>query len=118
MIIRGGLNIYPAEVERFIKTHPAVLDCQVIGVPDDRVGEEICAWIKLHKPNAEGKGPDITDQQIKSFCVDNIAKFKIPRYIKFVDAFPTNAIGKIVKFKMQEQMIAELNLKSVKSAKN
>ena len=98
-------------MERFIKTHPAVLDCQVIGVPDERVGEEICAWIKLHKSTIDGlEAEPITDQQIKAFCVDNIAKFKIPRFIKFVDAYPTNAIGKIQKFKMQEQMIDELKL--------
>lgn len=104
VIIRGGVNIYPAEVERFLRTHPDILDCYVVGVPDERVGEEVCVWIKL-KPDT-----NVSIEQIKEFCKGNIAHFKIPKFVKFVDSFPINATGKVQKFKMTEQMKKELNL--------
>lgn len=104
IVIRGGVNIYPAEVERFFRTHPNVLDCYVIGVPDKRFGEELCVWVKL-KPGCE-----LTEASLKEFCKDKIAYFKIPKYIKFVDSFPINATGKVQKFKMVEQMKQELKL--------
>ena len=105
LVIRGGVNLYPAEVERFFRTHESVLECFVIGVPDKRMGEELCAWVKL-KPNSE----PVNIQELKEFCKGQIAHFKIPKYIKFVDNFQINATGKVQKFKMQEQMKKELAL--------
>jgi fatty-acyl-CoA synthase len=99
--------LYPSEIEKFLRTHPSVLDCYVIGVPDERFGEELCAWIKL-KSEDQNK---ISEQSIKEFCKGNIAHFKIPKHIKFVDGFPINATAKIQKFKMVEQMKKELNIK-------
>lgn len=105
LIIRGGTNIYPAEIEIFLRTHENVLDCYVVGLPDERLGEEICAWIKL-KPNT-----NVSIEDIKDFCKSQIAFYKIPKYIKFVDSFPISATGKCQKFKIQEQMCLELGLK-------
>ena len=89
MIIRGGENIYPRELEEFFFTHPAVADVQVIGIPDERYGEEIVAWIKLHP------GHHADDEQLRAFCKARIAHFKIPRHFKFVDEFPMTVTGKI-----------------------
>ena len=105
LIIRGGANLYPAEIESFIRTHPSIVDAQVFGVPDERHGEEVCAWIKVKE------GEKLTEEDIKAFCKGNISHFKIPRYIKFVDAFPINANQKVLKMVMREKAIAELNLK-------
>jgi len=102
MVIRGGENIYPREVEEFLYTHPDIEDVQVIGVPDEKYGEELCAWIKL-RGNAE-----LTDDAIREFCKEQIAHYKIPRYIKFVDEFPMTVTGKVQKFKMREQMEQEI----------
>ncbi len=110
MVIRGGENVYPREIEEFLYRHPKIQDVQVIGVPDDRYGEEICAWVKLRG------GENATDEEIRAFCRDQIAHYKIPRYIKFVDAFPMTVTGKIQKFIMREQTIAELGLKVQKTA--
>jgi fatty-acyl-CoA synthase len=110
MIIRGGENIYPREIEEFLYRHPKVQDVQVIGVPDARYGEELCAWIK---PKA---GFEITADEIKEFCKGQIAHYKIPRYVKFVDAFPMTVTGKIQKFLMREQMKRELGLSDEKTA--
>ena len=104
MIIRGGENVYPREVEEFLYTHPDVADVQVIGVPDVRYGEEIMAWIQLR----DGSSTTATD--IKDFCRGTIAHYKVPRYIKFTDTFPMTITGKIQKFKMRETSIAELGL--------
>ncbi|MCZ6831567.1 MAG: AMP-binding protein [Gammaproteobacteria bacterium] len=104
MIIRGGENVYPAEVEEFLYTHPKIQDVQVFGVPDQRLGEQICAWIT---PRA---GCQLNEEEIRGFCRDRITYFKIPHYIKFVDSFPMTVTGKIQKFKMRETMIAELEL--------
>jgi fatty-acyl-CoA synthase len=104
MIIRGGENIYPREVEEFLYTHPNVRDVQVIGVPDPKYGEELCAWIRLHE------GRDTTAEELRDFCRSQIATYKIPRYIKFTTEFPTTVTGKVQKFKMREISIQELGL--------
>ena len=104
MIIRGGENVYPREVEEFLYTHPDVVEVQVIGVPDVRYGEEIMAWVQLRD------GADATAADIKDFCLGTIAHYKVPRYIRFTDAFPMTITGKIQKFKMREQSISELGL--------
>ncbi len=89
MVIRGGENVYPREIEEFLYRHPKIQDVQVIGVPDDRYGEEICAWVKLRP------GIAATEDEIKAFCRDQIAHYKVPRYVKFVDEFPMTVTGKI-----------------------
>lgn len=104
MIIRGGENIYPREIEEFFYTHPAVADVQVIGIPDDKYGEEIVAWVKLHP------GHSATEQELRAFCQGRIAHFKVPRYYRFVDEFPMTVTGKIQKFRMREISVAELRL--------
>jgi fatty-acyl-CoA synthase len=105
MVIRGGENVYPKEIEEFLYTHPAVSVVQVTGVPDKKYGEELIAWVKLH-PHAD----DVTAEELREFCKGKITHFKIPRYFKFVDAFPMTVTGKIQKFKMREMSIAELGL--------
>ena len=110
MIIRGGENVYPREIEEFLYRHPKVLDVQVIGVPDPRFGEAVCAWIKLHA------GQTATDEEIRTFCQGQIAHYKIPRYIEFVPEFPMTITGKIQKFVMREQTIEKLGLKAEKTA--
>uniref|UniRef100_A0A2K6M409 Medium-chain acyl-CoA ligase ACSF2, mitochondrial n=1 Tax=Rhinopithecus bieti TaxID=61621 RepID=A0A2K6M409_RHIBE len=104
MIIRGGENIYPAELEDFFHTHPKVQEVQVVGVKDDRMGEEICACIRLKD------GEETTVEEIKAFCKGKISHFKIPRYIVFVTNYPLTVSGKIQKFKLREQMERHLNL--------
>ncbi|WP_337245331.1 AMP-binding protein [Luteimonas sp. gir] len=96
MLIRGGENVYPREIEEFLHTHPAVADVQVFGVPDDRFGEEICAWIRL------AEGAICTADEIRAFCRGRIAHYKIPRYIDFVDGFPMTITGKVQKYRMRE----------------
>jgi fatty-acyl-CoA synthase len=110
MVIRGGENVYPREIEEFLYRHPKIQDVQVIGVPDDRYGEEICAWIKLRP------GVSASEEEIRAFCRDQIAHYKVPRYIKFVDEFPMTVTGKIQKFIMRERTISELGLKVQKTA--
>ena len=104
MIIRGGENIYPREIEEFFFTHPEVEDVQVIGVPDERFGEEIMAWVKLQE------GSTLTDEELRDFCKGKIAHYKVPRYVKIVEEFPMTVTGKVQKFKMQETAIEELGL--------
>jgi fatty-acyl-CoA synthase len=104
MVIRGGENVYPREIEEFLYTHPHVADVQVIGVPDDRYGEELMAWIVL-RPGEQG-----SEEGIREFCRGQIAHYKIPRYIKFVDSFPMTVTGKVQKYKMRETAIQELGL--------
>jgi fatty-acyl-CoA synthase len=106
MIIRGGENIYPREVEEYLYTHPSVLDVQVIGVPSKTYGEEVMAWVKLRP------GTMASDEELTRFCRGRIATFKIPRFWKFVDEFPTTVTGKVQKFRMRETAIAELGLQS------
>jgi len=110
MVIRGGENVYPREIEEFLYSHPKIQDVQVIGVPDPRYGEEICAWIKLKA------GQSATAEEIREFCKGQIAHYKIPRYIEFVPEFPMTITGKIQKFVMREQTIEKLGLKAEKTA--
>ncbi|WHH49561.1 AMP-binding protein [Pseudomonas sp. Ap32] len=102
MIIRGGENIYPRELEEFFYTHPAVADAQVIGIPCSRYGEEIVAWIKLHP------GHSATAEELQGWCKARIAHFKVPRYIRFVDEYPMTVTGKVQKFRMREISVAEI----------
>jgi fatty-acyl-CoA synthase len=110
MVIRGGENVYPREIEEFLFRHPKVDTVQVVGVPDAKYGEELCAWVKL-KP-----GTNASADEIQNFCKGQIAHYKIPRYIKFVDAFPMTVTGKVQKFLMREEMIKELGLSEQKTA--
>jgi fatty-acyl-CoA synthase len=110
MVIRGGENIYPREIEEFLYRHPAVADVQVIGVPDPKYGEELCAWIRL------AGGQSVTEEEIRAFCRGQIAHYKIPRYVKFVDEFPMTVTGKVQKFVMRERMVEELGLTPEKTA--
>jgi fatty-acyl-CoA synthase len=104
MIIRGGENIYPREIEEFLYGHPAVQDVQVIGVPDEKLGEEVMAWVVL-KP-----GQKVEAEDIREYCRGRIAHYKVPRYVKFTDGFPMTVTGKIQKFKMRETAVEELGL--------
>lgn len=104
MIIRGGENIYPREIEEFLYTHPAISDVQVIGVPDAKYGEAVMAWVKLQE------GQTLAEDELRKFCEGQIAHFKIPRYFKFVDEFPMTVTGKIQKFRMREISTDELHL--------
>ena len=110
MIIRGGENLYPREIEEFLYRHPKIQDVQVIGVPDPKYGEEVCAWVRLRS------GQSATEEEIRGFCRGQIAHYKVPRYIRFVDGFPMTITGKIQKYVMRQQMIAELDLKTEKTA--
>jgi fatty-acyl-CoA synthase len=104
LVIRGGENISPREVEEFLYTHPSIRDVQVFGVPDERYGEELCAWV-IVEPGAQ-----IDAATVRSFCDGNIARFKIPRYVRVVESFPLTVTGKVQKFRMREQEIETLGL--------
>ncbi len=104
MIIRGGENIYPREIEEFLYTHPKISDIQVYGVPDRKYGEQVMAAIILKK------GMEMTEDEVRGYCQDKIASYKIPKYVKFVDGYPMTASGKIQKFKLREMAIKELSL--------
>src|SRR5262249_22641368 len=104
MIIRGGENLYPVEIEAFLMRHPKIAEAQVVGVPDSHMGEELCATLRC-KP-----GEIATEDEIQQYCRDGISRQKVPRYIKFVSEFPMTASGKIRKFELKEQMIRELGL--------
>jgi fatty-acyl-CoA synthase len=104
MIIRGGENVYPREVEEFLYGHPAIEDVQVVGVPDAKYGEELCAWVQLRREQ------ELTADELKAYCAGKIAHFKIPRYVRFTDEFPMTVTGKVQKFKMREVSTAELGL--------
>jgi fatty-acyl-CoA synthase len=110
MIIRGGENVYPREIEEFLYTHPDVADVQVIGVPDERYGEEIMAWVQVRDGGALG------EDDLREWCRGKIAHFKVPRYVKVVDEFPMTVTGKVQKFKMREAAIAELGLEVAQTA--
>ena len=110
MVIRGGENIYPREIEEFLYRHPKVQDVQVVGVPDVRYGEELCAWV-ITKP-----GQALTEDELREFCKGQIAHYKVPRYIRFVQAFPMTVTGKIQKFKIRDEMIELLDLRVIKTA--
>jgi fatty-acyl-CoA synthase len=104
MIIRGGENVYPREIEEFLYTHPEIADVQVIGVPDERYGEELMAWV------VRRSGASLSEDALKDFCRGQIAHYKVPRYVKFVEEFPMTVTGKVQKFKMRETAIEELGL--------
>lgn len=110
MVIRGGENIFPAEIEEYLYLHPKVMEVQVFGVPDPRVGEEVCAWITLKA------GMTATEEEIRDFCKGRIAHFKVPRYVRFVAEIPTTVTGKAQKFVMRQKMIDELGLSETKTA--
>ena len=110
MVIRGGENIYPREIEEFLYRHPQVQDVQVVGVPDQKYGEELCAWI-IAKP-----GTKPTEDDIRAFCKGQIAHYKVPRYIRFVTSFPMTVTGKIQKFKIRDEMKDLLGLEEQKTA--
>jgi fatty-acyl-CoA synthase len=110
MVIRGGENIYPREIEEFLFQHPTVEQAAVVGVPDKKYGEELCVWVKLKTACA------CTEDEIRSYCRANLAHYKVPRYVKFVDAFPQTVTGKIQKFKIRELMIAEYKLEELETA--
>lgn len=105
MIIRGGENLYPREIEEFYLTNPKIRDVQIVGVPDERYGEECCAWIILHK------GEESNENEMREFGNASIARHKVPRYFLFVKEFPMNAAGKILKYKMRDESIEILGLK-------
>ncbi len=105
MVIRGGENIYPREIEEFLYTHPDVLDAQVIGVPDERYGEELCAWVRMK----EGSEP-LTEQGVREFAAGKLAHYKIPRYVRVVEEFPMTVTGKVRKVEMREVSVTELGL--------
>ena len=106
MIIRGGENIYPREIEEYLYGHPAIEDVQVIGVPDVKYGEQVMAWVKLRE------GAESSEEEIKEFCRGRIAHFKVPHYVKFVKDFPMTVTGKVRKVEMREVSVAELGLET------
>lgn len=110
MIIRGGENIYPREVEEFLYTHPAIQEAQVIGVPSERYGEEVMVWVVLRP------GASLSEEDLRAFCKNKIATFKIPRFVKFVDSYPMTVTGKIQKYRMREMAVVELGLERAASA--
>jgi fatty-acyl-CoA synthase len=110
LVIRGGENIYPREVEEFLYRHPKIEDVQVFGVPDKRFGEELCAWIKLRALE------HLTADDVRAFCTGQIAHYKVPRHIKFVESFPMTVTGKMQKFIMRDEMTRELGLQEARTA--
>jgi len=110
MVIRGGENVYPREVEEFLYTHPDIVDAQVIGVPDEKYGEELAAWVRL-RPGA----PELTAQALREFCTGKLAHYKIPRYVRVVDEFPMTVTGKVRKVQMREESVKLLGLEEVAS---
>ena len=110
MLIRGGENVYPREIEEFLLRHPAVQDAQVFGVPDPKYGEEVCAWV------IPRRGQAIDEQQVRDFCKGEIAHYKVPRYVRIVEQFPLTATGKPQKFEMRNAMIEQLGLRIERTA--
>ena len=102
VVIRGGENIYPREVEEFLYTHPAIADVQAFGVPDPHYGEQLCAWVKLKD------GASLNEMEVVAFCKASIAHYKAPKYVRFVQDFPMTVTGKVQKFVMREMMTSEL----------
>jgi fatty-acyl-CoA synthase len=110
VVIRGGENIYPREVEEFLYKHPDISDVQVFGVPDSRFGEQLCAWVRLRE------GASLSEADVQAFCRESIAHYKVPRHVRFVDAFPMTVTGKVQKFVMRQTMIEELSLAEIATA--
>jgi fatty-acyl-CoA synthase len=113
MVIRGGENVYPREIEEFLYTHPDVVDAQVIGVPDERYGEELMAWVRLRP----GAAP-LTAEDVREFCSGRLAHYKIPRYVKVVEDFPMTVTGKVRKVEMRQVSVEELGLQSAAEVRN
>jgi fatty-acyl-CoA synthase len=113
MVIRGGENVYPREVEEFLFTHPDIVEAQVIGVPDERYGEELMAWVRL-RPGAE----PLDAEALRAFCSGKLAHYKVPRYVKLVDGFPMTVTGKVRKVEMREVSVAELGLEAAAAVRN
>ena len=109
MVIRGGENVYPREIEEFLFRHPKIQQVQVFGVPDPKYGEELCAWIKLARAN-------VTEEEVRAFCQGQIAHQKIPRYVQFVDEFPMTVTGKVQKFIMRQIVEEQFGLKPDETA--
>ena len=110
MVIRGGENIYPREIEDFLYQHPKVQDVQCIGVPDAKYGEELCACVIVHQ------GEQATEQEIREFCRGQIAHYKVPRYVRFLTSFPMTVTGKVAKYLLREQVARELGVREIESA--
>ena len=110
MVIRGGENIYPREIEEFLYRHPKIQDVQCVGVPDAKYGEELCACI------VPREGQHATEQEIRDFCAGQIARYKIPRYVRFVKSFPMTVTGKVAKYLLREQMARELGVREMATA--
>ena len=104
LIIRGGENVYPREVEEFLYGHPDIVDVQVIGIPDDRYGEEIMAWVRVR----EGASVDV--DSVRAYCEGRIAHYKVPRYVRVVDEFPMTVTGKVQKYKMRDASLELLGI--------
>jgi fatty-acyl-CoA synthase len=112
MVIRGGENVYPREIEEFLYTHPDIVDAQVIGVPDERYGEELMAWVRLRE------GASLDADGLRAFCSGRLAHYKIPRYLHVVDEFPMTVTGKIRKVQMREEAVQILGLQAAATAKH
>jgi fatty-acyl-CoA synthase len=110
LVIRGGENVYPREVEEYLYRHPKIQDVQVFGIADAKYGEELCAWVRLKA------GEDLSACDLQAFCEGQIAYQKIPRHVRFVDAFPTTITGKVQKYKMREAMEEEFGVTAAKTA--
>jgi fatty-acyl-CoA synthase len=113
MVIRGGENIYPREIEEFLYSHPDIADVQVIGVPDAKYGEELCAWVRMR----EGAAP-LTVEALQQFCTGRLAHYKVPRYVQVVDEFPMTVTGKVRKVEMRERSISLLGLEDAAAVRN
>jgi fatty-acyl-CoA synthase len=111
MVIRGGENVYPREVEEFLYGHPDIVDVQVIGVPDDRYGEELMAWVQVRE------GTSLTQEDVAAYCKGKIAHYKVPRYVHVTDEFPMTVTGKVQKYLMREQSIELLGLQAAASTR-
>jgi fatty-acyl-CoA synthase len=107
MIIRGGENVYPAEIEDFLMRHPKIAEAQVVGLPDEFMGEEVCALIRAKQ------GEEITPDEVREYCKAGISRHKVPKFVRFVESFPLTASGKVKKFELREQLIREMGLENV-----
>jgi fatty-acyl-CoA synthase len=111
LIIRGGENVYPREVEEFLYSHPQIEDVQVVGVPDERYGEELCAWVRLHSVG------ELDADAVREFCAGRLAHYKVPRYVVVVDEFPMTVTGKVQKYLMREESVRRLGLETADAVK-
>jgi fatty-acyl-CoA synthase len=112
MVIRGGENVYPREIEEFLYTHDEVSDVSVVGVPDERYGEELCAFVVMRR------GGSLTEDAVREYCRSRLAHYKVPRYVVFTDGFPMTVTGKVQKFKMREDAIVRLGLEDAAAVKS